>query len=66
MIDSQKSISKNISPLKQVINNKSLSPERTQSLPRGNKKIKSQPIRGNNVCTPHNKPYGNVRILIFP
>ena len=65
MIDSQKSISQNISPLKQMSNNKSLSPERTQSLPRSNKNIKSKPIRGI-VCTPHDKPYGKVTILIFP
>ena len=50
MIDSQKSISKNSSTLKIVSTSKSLSPERTKSLPRGDKKIQPKLIR--------DEPYG--------
>ena len=45
IIGSQKYISQNGSSLKQVDSRKSLSPERTQSLPRSAEKIKFQIIR---------------------
>ena len=64
LIGSQKYISQNGSLLKQVNTSKSLSPERTQSLPRSNEKIQFKIIR-DSISTPNGTPYGKTYLLIF-